>query len=152
MNVLLLMEASCAVLDNRPLTQLEHYPVLTDDLEATRDFYCRGLGMHVGPRPPLAFPGYWLYLGSVPCIHVAEWVTYRAHSLGQGIPVSERAPGTGPVAHLAFPAVDCDAVKAQLLSYGLEFAENRVAGANLTQLFLHDPNGVKVEINVATII
>jgi catechol 2,3-dioxygenase-like lactoylglutathione lyase family enzyme len=133
-----------------PLMRLEHYLVLTDDFDATCDFYCRGLGMRVGPRPPLAFPGFWLYLGEVPCIHVAEWNTYRAHSLGEGIPVSERAPGTGPVDHLAFTAVDCDGVKAQLLACGLKFSENRVPGANLTQYFLHDPNGVKVEINVAT--
>jgi catechol 2,3-dioxygenase-like lactoylglutathione lyase family enzyme len=133
-----------------PLMRLEHYLVLSDNLEATRDFYCRGRGMHVGARPPLAFPGYWLYLGDVPCIHVAEWNTYRAHSLDQGIPVSERAPGTGAVDHLAFAAVDCESVKAQLHAYGLKFAENRVPGVNLTQFFLHDPNGVKVEINVAT--
>lgn len=134
-----------------PLLRLEHYLVLTDDLEATRDFYCRGLGMHVGARPPLAFPGYWLYLGKVPCIHVAEWNTYRAHSLELGIPVSERAPGTGPVDHLAFDAADCEGVRAQLLAYGIDFAENRVAGANLTQFFMSDPNGVKVEINVPSV-
>jgi catechol 2,3-dioxygenase-like lactoylglutathione lyase family enzyme len=132
-----------------PLLRLQHYLVLTDDLELTRDFYCRGLGMRVGPRPPLEFPGYWLYLGDVPCIHLAEWETYRAHSLREGIPVSERAPGTGAVDHLAFDAVDCEAVKAQLHAYGLRYAENRVPGAKLTQLFLHDPNGLKVEINVA---
>lgn len=132
-----------------PLIRLEHYLVLTDELDRTRDFYCLGLGLHVGPRPPLDFPGYWLYLGSTPCIHVAEWETYRAHSLQQGIPVSERSPGTGPVDHLAFDAVDCDAVKTRLVSRGLRFAENHVPGARLTQFFLHDPNGVKVEINVA---
>jgi catechol 2,3-dioxygenase-like lactoylglutathione lyase family enzyme len=133
-----------------PLKRLEHYLVLTDDLEVTRDFYCRGLGMHVGPRPPLAFPGYWLYLGDTPYIHVAEWETYRAHSLATGIPVSERAPGTGAVDHLAFEAIDCEGVRAQLQAYGIGFAENRVPGADLTQFFMHDPSGVKVEINVRT--
>ena len=62
-----------------PLTRLEHYLVVTDDLEATRDLYSAALGMRVGPRPTLGFPGYWLYLGEVPCIHVAEWETYGAH-------------------------------------------------------------------------
>lgn len=131
-----------------PLTQLEHYLVLTDDLEGTRDFYSRALGLRVGPRPPLAFPGYWLYVGDVPCIHVAEWNSYRAHSTEAGIPVSTRAPGTGPVDHIAFNAFDCPAVKAKLVAYGVTFAENEVAAAGLTQLFLNDPNGVKVEINV----
>jgi catechol 2,3-dioxygenase-like lactoylglutathione lyase family enzyme len=132
-----------------PLLRLEHFLVLTDDLEKTRDFYCQALGMHVGSRPPLAFPGYWLYLGTTPCIHLAEWETYRAHSERIGIPMSARAPGTGPVDHLAFDAVDCDAVRARLVAYGSNFAENRVPGTQLTQFFLHDPNGVKVEVNVA---
>ena len=132
-----------------PLRQLEHYLVLTDDMDRTCDFYCRGLGLRVGPRPHLAFPGYWLYLGDMPCIHVAEWDTYRAHSLREGIPVSERAPGTGAVDHLAFIAVDSDDIRNRLTAHGLSFAENRVPGAGLTQFFLHDPNGVKVEINVS---
>ena len=94
-----------------PLTKMEHYLVLTADIEATRDFYCRALGMQVGFRPPLEFPGYWLYVGDTPCIHIAEWQTYTAHSLRQGIPVpvSDAAAGrlarhaevvvTGPTYH-----------------------------------------------------
>jgi catechol 2,3-dioxygenase-like lactoylglutathione lyase family enzyme len=131
-----------------PLTQLEHYLVLTDDLERTRDFYAAALGMRVGDRPPLAFPGYWLYVGEVPCIHIAEWESYRAHSTEIGISVSTRAPGTGPVDHIAFNGIDGEAIKSTLTAYGVEFAVNEVPTIGLMQLFLHDPNGVKVEINV----
>ena len=131
-----------------PLTQLEHYLVLTDDLDKTRDFYDHALGLRVGPRPALGFPGYWLYVGDVPCIHLAEWDSYRAHSTRAGIAVSTRAPGTGAVDHIAFNAVDCEAVKARLAAHGVQFTENDVPAAGLTQLFLYDPNGVKVEINV----
>jgi catechol 2,3-dioxygenase-like lactoylglutathione lyase family enzyme len=131
-----------------PLTRLEHYLVLTKDLDATRDFYSQALGMRVGPRPPLEFPGYWLYLGDVPCIHIAEWETYRAHSIAQGISVSSWAPGTGPVDHVAFNGTDVLGIQSALHARGIEFAVNTVAGTGLTQLFLHDPNGVKVEINV----
>jgi catechol 2,3-dioxygenase-like lactoylglutathione lyase family enzyme len=132
------------------LTQLEHYLVLTDDLEGTRDFYAQALGLREGPRPPLGFPGYWLYAGDVPCIHIAEWKSYSAHSKNAGIPVSERASGTGPLDHIAFNAVDYEAVKATLHSHGVKVAENHVPGARLIQLFLKDPNGVKIEINVRT--
>jgi catechol 2,3-dioxygenase-like lactoylglutathione lyase family enzyme len=131
-----------------PLTQLEHYLVLTDNLDETRNFYCQALGFSEGPRPALGFPGYWLYLGDIPCIHIAEWLSYRAHSMAAGIPVSERAAGTGPVDHIAFNADDCAAVQAALHAYGAKFTVNEVAGAGLTQLFLADPNGVKVEINI----
>jgi catechol 2,3-dioxygenase-like lactoylglutathione lyase family enzyme len=132
-----------------PLTRLEHYLVLTDDINATRDFYCNVLGMQVGPRPPLDFPGYWVYLGDVPCIHIAEWRSYRTHSEAGGIPVSTRAPGTGPLDHIAFNAADYSAIKAQLQLHGVSAAENFVPGIGLRQLFLADPNGVKIEINIA---
>lgn len=131
-----------------PLTQFEHYMVLTEDLEKTRDFYRHALGLRLGPRPPLGFPGYWLYAGDMPCIHIAEWRSYRAHSAAAGIPVSTPAPGTGPVDHLAFNAVDCEEVKAALSAHGVAFVENHVPSAHLTQLFLNNPNGVKIEINV----
>jgi catechol 2,3-dioxygenase-like lactoylglutathione lyase family enzyme len=131
-----------------PLTQLEHYLVLTDDLDGTRDFYRDALGLREGARPPLGFPGYWLYLGDVPCIHVAEWNTYRAHSTAVGISVSTPAPGTGPLDHIAFNAVDLAGVQARLSAHEIQYSINEVPNAGLTQLFLRDPNGVKVEINV----
>jgi catechol 2,3-dioxygenase-like lactoylglutathione lyase family enzyme len=131
-----------------PLTQLEHYLVLTDDLDGTRDFYRDALGLREGARPPLGFPGYWLYLGEIPCIHIAEWNTYRAHSAAAGIRASTPAPGTGALDHIAFNAVDLAAVKARLSAHEINYSVNEVPNAGLTQLFLADPNGVKVEINV----
>jgi catechol 2,3-dioxygenase-like lactoylglutathione lyase family enzyme len=131
-----------------PLTQLEHYLVLTDDLDRTRDFYRDALGLREGARPPLGFPGYWLYVGDVPCIHIAEWDTYRTHSIAAGISVSMQAPGTGPLDHIAFNAIDLGEVKARLAAHKIEYSVNEVPKAGLIQLFLKDPNGVKIEINV----
>ncbi len=130
------------------LTKMEHYLVITDDIERTKEFYCEALGMRVGFRPPLEFPGYWLYVGDTPCIHIAEWKTYTAHSHRQGIPVSTRAPSTGSFDHIAFNAEDFDGVLARLERYGIKPGINVVTGAPLRQLFLTDPNGVKIEINV----
>jgi catechol 2,3-dioxygenase-like lactoylglutathione lyase family enzyme len=131
-----------------PLTKMEHYLVLTDDIELTRDFYVQALGMQVGFRPPLGFPGYWVYIGDTPCIHIAEWKTYTAHSHQQGIPVTSRADGTGAVDHIAFNAQDYDEVVSRLERHGVHADRNDVPGAALRQLFLEDPNGVKIEINV----
>jgi len=131
-----------------PLTKMEHYLVLTDDIDATRDFYCEALGMHVGFRPPLGFPGYWVYVGDTPCIHIAEWATYTAHSVSQGVPVSSRAPGTGALDHIAFNAHDYEETLERLKRYGVQVDSNDVPGGTLRQLFLKDPNGVKIEINV----
>ena len=49
-----------------PLNLMEHYLVLTDDIEQTRDFYRAVLGLEDGFRPELGFPGYWLYLKAIP--------------------------------------------------------------------------------------
>src|ERR1700722_17753947 len=133
-----------------PLTQLEHYLVLTDDLDATRNFYCNALGMRVGPRPPLDFPGYWLYLREVACIHIADWIGYRTYSEATGIAMTTRAVGTGPDDHIAFNEVNYDSIKARLTQHGIVAAENFWPGAALRQLFLTDPNGVKIELNVPT--
>ena len=131
-----------------PLDKIEHYLVLTDDIDATRDFYVEALGMRVGPRPPLGFPGHWVYVGDTPCIHIAEWRTYTDHSEGKGIPVSSRAAGTGPVDHIAFHAHDYDEILARLERNGVAAQKNDPPGGFLRQLFLSDPNGVKIEINV----
>jgi catechol 2,3-dioxygenase-like lactoylglutathione lyase family enzyme len=130
-----------------PLTQMEHYLVLTDDIEATRDFYCEALGLSVGPRPPLEFQGFWVYLGDTPCIHIAATASYMAHSRTQGIPVSARAPGTGPLDHIAFNADDYDGVLARLRQHGVSVTCHEPPGGAIRQLFLSDPNGLKIEIN-----
>jgi catechol 2,3-dioxygenase-like lactoylglutathione lyase family enzyme len=131
-----------------PLTQLEHYLVLTDDIDATRDFYRDALGLRVGPRPPLQFAGYWLYLRDIPCIHIADWKGYRVYSEATGLSMSTRAAGTGAVDHIAFNALDYAAVKARLAAHGIVAAENLVPGVGLRQLFLTDPNGVRIELNI----
>jgi catechol 2,3-dioxygenase-like lactoylglutathione lyase family enzyme len=130
-----------------PLTKLEHFLVLTDDIDTTRDFYCEALGMQAGPRPPLGFPGHWVYVGDTPCIHIAEWLTYTAHSQKKGVEVSTAVDGTGPVDHIAFSARDYDEVLARLERHGVHARSNDQPGGAVRQLFLFDPNGVKIEIN-----
>ena len=130
-----------------PLLRMEHYLVLTDDIDATRDFYRDVLGLAVGPRPPLGFPGYWLYLGETPCLHIAEWQTYTAHSNRLGIPVTRRATGTGPFDHVAFNATGYAGMKRELEQRKIPFSINEPRGVDLRQIFLDDPNGVKIELN-----
>src|SRR4051812_13498114 len=42
-----------------PVAAMNHFTVLSDDLEATRRFYCDLFGFKVGWRPPFQFPGWW---------------------------------------------------------------------------------------------
>jgi catechol 2,3-dioxygenase-like lactoylglutathione lyase family enzyme len=127
---------------------LEHYLVLADDIDSTRDFYRDAVGLSVGERPPLAFLGYWLYGGSgTACVHIAERRSYAAHASGLGLFVPERDPGVGPVDHVAFTADDYDELTARLERAGVRAVLNTVPGGP-RQVFIEDPNGVRVEINV----
>ena len=125
------------------LNALEHVLVLTDDLEATRAFYCDVLGLEAGDRPELPFPGYWLYLDGVPCVHVAERAAYEAQLDRIGL---RRADG--PVDHLAFAAADHEELAARLDAAGIQAVSNDVRAAGIRQLFFEDPNGVRIELNV----
>ena len=51
---------------------MNHFTVLSDNLEATRRFYCDLFGFKVGWRPPFQFPGWWLYAegDDRPILHV----------------------------------------------------------------------------------
>ncbi len=130
-----------------PLNLMEHYLVLTDDIDMTRNFYIDVLGLEDGFRPPLEFPGYWLYLKETPVLHIAEWETYTAHSNNIGIPVTTRAEGTGAFDHVAFNGVEPEVMVARLEEKGIPYNRNDVPHAGLVQLFLNDPNGVKLELN-----
>ena len=39
-------------------------------MEETREFYETAMGMTNGDRPPLPFPGYWMYLDGKAVIHI----------------------------------------------------------------------------------
>ena len=131
-----------------PLTKLEHYLVLSNNIDATRDFYVEVLGMQAGFRPPLGFPGHWVYIGDTPVIHIAEWPTYTAHSKAKGKHVSAQAEGTGPVDHIAFSAGDYDELDRRLARLGVQPIRNDVPGGGPRQLFFDDPDGTRVEVNV----
>ena len=126
-----------------PLHGLEHVLVLTDDLEATKVFYCEVLGFAAGDRPRLEFPGYWLYLDGVPCIHVAERAAYEAHAASLGLRSTQP-----PIDHVAFAADDYEELAARLEAAGVEAVSNDVPAAGIRQLFIGDPNGVRIELNV----
>ena len=52
-----------------PLGALQHYTIEPSNLKKTVKFYCEVLGLKDGERPPLGFPGNWLYSGGVATVH-----------------------------------------------------------------------------------
>jgi catechol 2,3-dioxygenase-like lactoylglutathione lyase family enzyme len=127
-----------------PLRRLDHTLVLTDDIEETMAFYRDVLGFEVGDRPPLPFPGYWLYLDGVASLHVAERAAYETHAATLGV-----APKGSPVDHVAFEADGRERLLDRLAAAGVDVTTNVVPGAGIRQLFFDDPNGARIELIVS---
>jgi catechol 2,3-dioxygenase-like lactoylglutathione lyase family enzyme len=127
---------------------MEHFLLQTEDIEATKDWYVKVLGFRAGPAPDFKFPVYWLYLGDRDVLHITTGgknvSDNRKKYVGQE---SEVSTGTGVIDHVAFRATDLGDMIEHLNKNGIEFKERQVNDQGLYQLFLFDPNGVKVELN-----
>jgi catechol 2,3-dioxygenase-like lactoylglutathione lyase family enzyme len=51
---------------------MNHFNVLTDDVDKTRAFYVGILGLTEGERPRFTFDGAWLYAGGRPILHISK--------------------------------------------------------------------------------
>ena len=131
-----------------PLQHLQHFLIQTTDLKATAKWYVDVLGMREGPHPDFKFPVVWLYLGDEDVLHLTEGGTgvseNRMQYLGQQ---SEAAEGTGVVDHVAFRADGLKDMLESLTAKGVDFTTRQVSEHGLFQIFLFDPNGVKIELN-----
>ena len=66
-----------------------------------------------------------------------------AHLLGP----ADAGQRTGVIDHMAFSAKGLKAVKARFDARGWKYDLRQQAGAGTWQLFSHDPNGAKVELD-----
>jgi catechol 2,3-dioxygenase-like lactoylglutathione lyase family enzyme len=122
-----------------PAVSLNHYTILVQDLEHTKDFYEDIVGLKSGDRPPLNFDGYWLYCGGEPVVHL---IANRA-----GDPHIDGAPPTGRLDHIAFHAENLQLMKDRLAANRISYEERVLPRMNMTQLFFKDPDGVTIEFN-----
>ena len=120
------------------LQGMNHFTVLSDDLEATRKFYCDLLGFEIGERPNFRFPGYWLWVGGEPILHVIH--RDKLNEVRAGV-----------IDHMAFTATDLPGTVAKLKKAGIEYELRRLPAdsirGGLWQLFFDDPHGGKVEFD-----
>jgi catechol 2,3-dioxygenase-like lactoylglutathione lyase family enzyme len=112
---------------------MNHFNVLTDDVDATRRFYVGVLGLEEGYRPPFSFDGLWLYAGGRPILHISA----------ARLP-DERA---GVIDHIAFTAKDLKATIARLEANAIKYRLKQQAGTGLWQVFCNDPMGATVELD-----
>ena len=116
---------------------IDHINIQTKDLEKTCRFYETVLGMKVGWRPPFPFPGAWLYVVDRPVVHL----------IGRD-PRDPDAPpaNSGTVDHVAFAGHGFLELVQRLERESIPYDVRDVPGLQQRQLFLRDPNNVKVEI------
>src|SRR6266481_1564175 len=87
-----------------PVSHIEHFLVAADDIDATRDWYARVLGMKPGPHPDFGFPVHWMYLGDTDIVHIGHRPTLDAGTLEKGEnplqPAPRERPGAVPAVSL----------------------------------------------------
>lgn len=116
------------------VTGMNHFNILTDDVDTTVTFYRDAVGLDTGPRPDLGFPGAWMYAGGRPILHISGGKTKE-----------QLKPGV--IDHMAFSAQGLSETLARLDRLGIHYAHRRQAGAGTWQVFFFDPNGARVELD-----
>jgi catechol 2,3-dioxygenase-like lactoylglutathione lyase family enzyme len=116
------------------ITEMNHFTVLAADLAKTISFYVEVLGLSEGPRPPLGFPGAWLYAGGRPVLHVVG---------GRSLPADPK----GVLDHMAFSATGLADIVLRLRDAHLAHDLRRQPDSRVWQLFFFDPNGARIELD-----
>jgi catechol 2,3-dioxygenase-like lactoylglutathione lyase family enzyme len=119
------------------LSRLDHYNIETVLPEETVAFYTEVLGLINAPerRPAVPQPGTWLLVGDHPAVHV-NFVD------------RDRAGVTGSIDHVAFEGSGYDDMRAKLDELGVAHEVVESPQFNLKQIYVFDPNGVRIEINI----
>ncbi|MBW8779858.1 MAG: VOC family protein [Burkholderiales bacterium] len=122
--------------------KLFHVGLRTADLGASVRFYTEVMGMIAVARPPLPFPGAWLapaQAGAEATIHL------YAGDAAQEADGSVQT-GSGAIDHLSVVCSGYAAFRSQFERLALPYRENLVPDTPFWQLFVHDPNGVQLEL------
>ena len=124
------------------ITGLNHFNIMGSQslINKVRDFYVDVIGLSEGWRPDFDFDGHWLYAGDAPILHLM--VSDEGSTDDGGI-----SSTTGHLDHIALTAADLTAVESRLIELGQVYKKKVIPGFNVTQLFLHDPIGLGVELN-----
>jgi catechol 2,3-dioxygenase-like lactoylglutathione lyase family enzyme len=116
------------------IDMLDHATLRTSDLEGTREFLEALLGLKPGFRPPSSFPGYWLYAGDRPIIHLIPGEALRP------------ARGTEGIDHIGFRLTDYDETLARLDALNTPCSRMELPELGERRLFVRTPTGILIEL------
>ncbi len=130
-----------------PLTSLNHYLIVSRNLERSKDFYRKVLGMKLAPRPDFGFPGYWLKAGGNICVHLASKRPNQIRDIYLLKKHARGVNGSGSVDHIAFVARNPDEVRKRIQKHGVQMHFRSLPEDRVFQIFLKDPDDVTIELN-----
>ncbi|MEZ5726801.1 MAG: VOC family protein [Burkholderiaceae bacterium] len=114
---------------------MNHFTILTNDLDATIAFYGRHLALAPGARPAFSFPG----PGSMPRAAATILHVVAGRSPERLVP--------GVIDHMAFTGRGLRAALDRLEADGVAYDLRQLPGGGTWQLFFTDPNGARVELD-----
>jgi catechol 2,3-dioxygenase-like lactoylglutathione lyase family enzyme len=124
---------------------LDHFNVITEQMDATAAFYGEVLGLQRRDGPPPLPPHLvqWLYDDTGRAlIHVNHRDCPRAFN--REVQIGEP---TGAIHHIAFSCSGFDELVARIEARSLPFHVNAIPSIGLKQVFVTDPNNVVLELN-----
>ena len=125
------------------IEQLDHFTINVRDLETSTHFYTEIVGLTKGARPDFSVGGAWLYCGDRPVVHLVDDETRRSARSKQ----TGGTMGSGALDHVAFRATGLAGMQQRLRDLDVDFDEQTVPGLGLCQVFLNDPDGIRLEFN-----
>ena len=122
------------------MISLHHVSVCVTDLAKAKHFYGEVLALRELPRPDLGFPGAWYRVGTSQELHLI------VH------PQTKTIRGTrdidGRDGHFAFRVADYDEARARLRAHGVTLIESPRNATPWAQIYVTDPDGNVIELNV----
>jgi catechol 2,3-dioxygenase-like lactoylglutathione lyase family enzyme len=85
-------------------------------------------------------------VGNVAVVHVAGQASYE--ETGRLKEAALERHGSGSVDHIAFAADNYDELVASFNRHGVKYRSTQVPASDLRQLFVFDPDGIQIEINI----
>ena len=116
---------------------IDHVNVETDNVDRSAKFYREVIGLKEGPRPDFDRPGFWMYAGDKPVVHIIKTAQNNKMLTGSK---------DASISHFALQIKNLKNARDHLDSLGIKYNILQVPGTEIGQLFLEDPEGVLIEL------